>query len=218
MYCAGISDPWSPKVIYPDLQLTPGRVRPTFATYEPSTVTATIRENAPVRQPPHTYASPRPAPTRLGSTGERPRRSSQPSARNPHIPTGLSSTPGGTSTVGSQQTGGVPLPRSSRTFSASDMPRHFTQALTQRSGHQGRHPLHNHATASATSQKGLHNRVGLTTQGQHHHTTAQTTARARRGHTPPYLTSRESHRRSPSSYGRSPAPRRQPGRALRDLR
>ena len=35
---------------------------------------------------------------------------------------------------------------------------------------------------------------------------------------PPHITSRESHRRSPSSYGRSPAPRRQPGRALRDLR
>lgn len=35
---------------------------------------------------------------------------------------------------------------------------------------------------------------------------------------PPHITPRESHRRSPSSYGRSPAPRRQPGRALRDLR
>lgn len=41
---------------------------------------------------------------------------------------------------------------------------------------------------------------------------------ADQGHMAPNVTSRESHRRSPSSYGRSPALRRQPGRALQDLR
>ena len=38
---------------------------------------------------------------------------------------------------------------------------------------------------------------------------------ADQGHMAPNVTSRESHRRSPSSYGRSPAPRRQPGQVLR---